>query len=291
MNFYVVGNGFDLHYGLNATYSNFKSYLLENGYHELIKKVDKLFYELGDFLPEEISTWSKFEDMLQVFNHLDAEEIYSEAMRNAETNDDRADFSDSPAWNVNYYNDYIRVLKQQFDSWIRDLNTHIIPDQYFRPQKGEFVLTFNYTTTIEDNFSPINFDIFHIHGIVGQELILGHNEYQKPDTFHIVEDESFDYRDYTTKNVVNEVLEIATVQYFKNSIKIVQKHKNIFSRIPCYDKVVIMGLSCGAQDSIYVCEILRYAKTIDFYYHDLESRSNFESYAARYCTNVKYIYW
>ena len=56
MNFYVVGNGFDLHYGLNTTYSNFKSYLLENGYHELIKKVDKLFYELGDFLPEEIST-------------------------------------------------------------------------------------------------------------------------------------------------------------------------------------------------------------------------------------------
>lgn len=186
MTFYVIGNGFDLHYGLKTTYSNFKVLLLENGYCELVSKVDQLFYERGNFSPKEIDTWSKFEDMLQVFNYLDADEIYDEAMDNAETDDDRAGYWDSPSWNVGYYNEYIRVLKQQFDSWIRSFNTHILPDQYFRPQKGDFVLSFNYTTTIEDSFYPVNFDILHIHGTVGQELVLGHNDYQKPDIFNVL---------------------------------------------------------------------------------------------------------
>lgn len=256
MTFYVIGNGFDLHYGLKTTYSNFKVFLLENGYCELVSKVDQLFYERGNFSPKEIDTWSKFEDMLQVFNYLDADEIYDEAMDNAETDDDRAGYWDSPSWNVGYYNEYIRVLKQQFDSWIRSFNTHILPDQYFRPQKGDFVLSFNYTTTIEDSFYPVNFDILHIHGTVGQELVLGHNDYQKPDIFNVIEDEDSDYRDTTTRNAVNDVLELAAVQYFKNSGEIVQKYKNVFSRIPCYNKVVVMGLSCGLQDSIYDCFLL-----------------------------------
>lgn len=291
MTFYVIGNGFDLHYGLNTTYSNFKVFLLENGYWELVSKVDQLFFERGNFSPEDIDTWSKFEDMLQVFNYLDADEIYDEAMDNAETDDDRAGYWDSPSWNVGYYNEYIQVLKQQFDSWIRGFNTHIVPDKYFRPQKGDFVLTFNYTTTIEDSFHPVNYDIAHIHGTVGQNLVLGHNDNQKPDTFVIIEDEDSDYRDTTTKKAVNDVLELAAVQYFKNSERILSEYADVFSSIPLYDKVVIMGLSCGPQDSMYVREILRYAKSIDFYYYDIESRRNFESYAAEYHADVNYIGW
>ena len=289
MTFYVIGNGFDLHYGLKTTYSNFKVFLLENGYWKLVSKVDQLFFERGNFSPEDIDTWSKFEDMLQVFNYLDADEIYDEAMDNAETDDDRAGYWDSPSWNVGYYNEYIQVLKQQFDSWIRGFNTHIVPDQYFRPQKGDFVLTFNYTTTIEDSFHPVNYDIAHIHGTVGQNLVLGHNDNQKPDTFVIIEDEDSDYRDTTTKKAVNDVLELAAVQYFKNSERILSEYAGVFSSIPLYDKVVIMGLSCGPQDSMYVREILRYAKSIDFYYYDIESRRNFESYAAEHHADVNYI--
>lgn len=291
MTFYVIGNGFDLHYGLNTTYSNFKSFLLESGYRELVQKVDQLFYERGSFSPKEIDTWSKFEDMLEVFNYLDADEIYDEAMDTAETDDDRAGYWDSPSWNVRYYNEYIQVLKQQFNSWIRGFNTYIVPDQYFKPQKGDFILTFNYTTTIENNFYPIDFGILHIHGTVGQELILGHNNYQKPHTFHVIMDEDSDYRNTTTRNAVNDVLELAAVQYFKNSERILSEYAGVFSSIPLYDKVVIMGLSCGPQDSMYVREILRYAKSIDFYYYDIESRRNFESYAAEYHADVNYIGW
>lgn len=122
-------------------------------------------------------------------------------------------------------------------------------------------------------------------------LILGHNYYQKPDTFVIIEDEDSDYRDITTKSAVNNILELAAVQYFKNSKEILLKYSGIFSNIPIYDKVVIMGLSCGPQDAIYVYEILKYAKEIDFYYHGNKSRNNFEKYASNSCTHINYIHW
>lgn len=291
MIFYVIGNGFDLHYGLKTTYYNFKKYLLKNGHRDLVEKVDQLIYERSRFTPDKIDTWSQFEDMLTVFNRLDADEIYDEAMSNAETDDDRAGYWDSPSWNVGYYNQYIQVLKQEFDSWILSFDTRITPDHYFIPQYNDFILTFNYTTTIEDNFKIYNHNILHLHGTDGQELVLGHNDYEEPDKFTVIEDEYSDYRDTSTRNAVNNVLELASIQYFKDSEKILDTYKNVFSRIPLYEKVVIMGLSCGSQDSIYFEEILNYATNIDFYYHDTEAKSNFEYYASRYPVNVNYIFW
>ena len=100
MTFYVIGNGFDRHYGLETGYNHFKDFLYQNGYRELIAKVDDLFYERGDFSPDEIEDWFKFEDMLRTFNCLYADDLYEEAMANAETDDDRAGFWDSPSLNV-----------------------------------------------------------------------------------------------------------------------------------------------------------------------------------------------
>lgn len=290
MIFYVIGNGFDIHYGLNTTYENFKIYLIETGHKELVDKVDELC-ERHFFTPQEIKTWSSFEDMLVVFNRLDPDELYDEAMNNAEQDDERAGYWDSPSWNVSYYNEYIHVLKQEFEVWIEGFDTNILPDYYFNPQSNDFILTFNYTTTIEDSFPYDNYDIIHIHGVVGHELALGHNEYQIPDTFVVIEDETSDYRDTTTKNAVNNVVEQAAIQYFKNSDEILHTYKNVFLNIPHYDKVVFMGLSCGRQDSIYVEEILKYAKEIDFYYYKDVDRINFESYIANSRTHVTYIKW
>ena len=291
MNFYVIGNGFDRHYGLNTAYENFKDYLLKNGYDELVANVDQFFVDHGEFSPVDINTWSSFEDMLETFNNLDSEEIYDEAMANAETDDDRASFWDSPSWNVTYYYEYIEVLKQQFTAWINELDTHIDPDHYFKPQNDDFILSFNYTTTIETNFSQMNLKLLHIHGTIGQELILGHNNYQNPDVFDMIEDEYSNYRDTTTKYAVNELLENVATLYFKNSEEIIQKYKTIFSTIPLYNKVIFMGLSCGKQDALYVHEILKHASVIDFYYYSDDDMVRFESYAKKYPVNVNYISW
>ena len=290
MTFYVIGNGFDCHYGLKTSYFHFKKFLLDNGYGELVHRVDTLFWERG-YSPYEIEYWSDFENMLTVFGQLYADDIYNEAMDNAETDDDRAGYWDSPAWNVGFYNQYIKVLKEQFDLWINEMDVTIEPDHYFCPECGDFVLNFNYTPTIERNFDIKGTQILHIHGTTDQEIILGHNEYQDPDLFSVIEDEDSDYRDVTTRKAVNDVLEQASVQYFKNSSELLMRHAHVFENIVNYDRVIFMGLSCGDQDSIYVQEIVKHAKQIVFYYHGDTAKENMEYFVNSLDIPVEYMYW
>lgn len=290
MTFYVIGNGFDCHYGLKTSYFHFKQFLLDNGYGELVHRVDTLFWERG-FSPNRIEYWSDFENMLTVFGQLYADDIYNEAMDNAETDDDRAGYWDSPAWNVGFYNQYIQVLKQQFDLWTNEMDVTIVPDHYFQPQYGDFVLNFNYTPTIEKNFNIKGVEIFHIHGTTDQDIILGHNEYQDPDWLSVIEDEDSDYREVTTRKAVNEVLEKASVQYFKNSRAVINKNIEIFNGIEKYDNVVFMGLSCGEQDAIYVREIVTRAKNIDFFYYDKAAIENLDDLIEGLAVPVRYIKW
>ncbi len=291
MIFYVIGNGFDLHYGLKTGYYNFKEHLIENGYEEIVKKVDGLFEERGEYNPDLIENWSEFENMLEIFNHIFADDLYEEAMNNAEDDDDRSGYWDNPSWNADYYNDYIKILKEQFDLWIKSIDTHITTDAYFRPQKTDCILSFNYTTTIEDNYENCYLNITHIHGTKSQEIILGHNNYQEPDGFNVIEDEDSDYRDVTTKKAVNDILQLSSTQYYKNSLGILQRYMNNFLSISSYEKVVIMGLSCGKQDEMYIKEIIKSSKIIDFYYRSDEAKNNFKKYVNVKNVNVNYIKW
>jgi hypothetical protein len=286
-----MGNGFDLHYGLKTGYLSFKKYLISNGYNEIVKKVDKLFEERGDFNPTLIDEWSEFENMLEVFNNIFADDLYEEAMNNAEDDDERAGYWDDPAWNVGYYNEYIKILKLQFDLWIKSIDTQITIDDYFRPQKKDCIMTFNYTSTIEDNYDNCYSNIIHIHGNKNQEIVLGHNNYQVPDSFNIIEDEDSDYRDITTKKAVNDILQFASTQYYKNCIDILQRNMSSFLSIPNYEKVVFMGLSCGQQDKLYIQEIIKNSKVIDFYYHNEKAMNNCRKYVDGKNVNVNYIEW
>ena len=177
MIFYVIGNGFDLHYGLDTSYYSFKKYLMTVNY-EVVERVDDLFdrYDIG-FENKDIDEWSNFEDMLAVFCQLDRDEIYEEAFDNAEMDDESAGYFDSPSWNVGYYTEYIDILKNEFTNWINKIDLNINQDIYFAPNKDDYILTFNYTETIEANFSVKESNILHIHGKVGENLIVGHNEY------------------------------------------------------------------------------------------------------------------
>ena len=52
MIFYVIGNGFDLHYNLPTSYWHFKDYLIQKGEIDIVRKIDDLFWERGDFNPK-----------------------------------------------------------------------------------------------------------------------------------------------------------------------------------------------------------------------------------------------
>lgn len=290
MVFYVLGNGFDLHYKLQTQYSDFKRFLHNTGCKDLIEKADDLFSRYG-FSPEEVQNWSALEDMLTVFARLDPDEIYDEAMENAETDDDRAAYWDSPSFNVGYYSEYIAILKQKFESWIAGMDTHIIRDAYFDPKHDDAILSFNYTRTVEDNFPKTGYKIEHIHGMAGRCVVLGHNEHQEPSYYKNVWDEDYDYRTSSALEAVNGVIEEASRLYYKDSEAIILQNKSLFQTICQFEKVVIMGLSCGKQDRLYVNEILKRTKVVDFYYYAPDDLDRFLCLANAYPVQVNGYRW
>ena len=54
---YIIGNGFDLHHGINSSYKNFQEWMHENN-PDVIEKVDEIY----GFCDEE--WWSDFENQL-----------------------------------------------------------------------------------------------------------------------------------------------------------------------------------------------------------------------------------
>lgn len=293
MVFYVIGNGFDLHYGLDTRYSSFKKYLLDN-YDDLVEEVDDLFirYGMADD-SKDIEEWNIFEDMLSVFCLLDGEEIYDKAMDNAETDYDRAGYFDSPSFNVGYYTEYIETLKKEFINWINEINTNISKDEFFAPNNDDYILTFNYTETIENNFTVKENNILHIHGKVGGDIIVGHNDCYSPYLLDVKWDEDSDYRDMSTREAVNGVLENAAMLYYKDTETILDKNISFFKHIGKCDKVVFLGLSCGKQDSIYVEEIAKRANKVDFYYYDEGSKESFQRICNKLNSNIEvnYLKW
>lgn len=243
--------------------------------------------------PDDIEQWNTFEDMLRVFCLLDGDLIYDTAMDNAEFDDDCAGYLDSPSFNVDYYTEYISTLKIEFSNWINEMDSNISKDRYFDPDNDDYILTFNYTKTIENNFDVDEANILHIHGKVGGDIIVGHNDYREPDLLDIQWDEDSDYRDISTREAVNGVLEEAAQLYFKDSKSLLERNKMFFKHIDECEKVVFLGLSCGKQDNLYVEEIAKHAHKVDFYYYDESSKKIFQRTCDKVNPNIEvnYLKW
>lgn len=275
--FYVIGNGFDKHYGLSSDYCNFKKYL-KNKDEEIVNKVDDLFYRKLEDTEYKKDTeygkdaerhllWSNFESMLKVFSDLDYFEIFEEVMSNAQDDVDRSDYWDNPSFNVEYYNEYIDLLKSSFKDWIQKIDKEIINDHIFQFNDSDFFLTFNYTLALEKYFKIKAENIFHIHGDINSEIILGHNNKTEPCLVKLSSYED-DYRIASTSMKINELLKRAALLYFKDSKNIIKKNNGIFNSISNYEDVVIAGWSCGDEDKEYMQEIVQKASHITFYHYE-----------------------
>ena len=54
---YIIGNGFDLHHGINSSYKNFQEWMYEN-HPDVIEKVDEIYGIVNE------EWWSDFENQL-----------------------------------------------------------------------------------------------------------------------------------------------------------------------------------------------------------------------------------
>src|SRR5437868_4116909 len=170
---YIVGNGFDLHHGVQSSYAAFGQYLKEVDPDTYVKL--KRYFSVGD------DFWWQFEAQLA---HLDTDSLLDDAAAHLPSYG-ADDWSDAGHHDYEYELDRVvaaisSTLRLRFSDWVRQL---VIPSPTLLISKllplrrdGRF-LTFNYTDTLQRVYGIPDASVIHIHGAAAHanaQLVFGH---------------------------------------------------------------------------------------------------------------------
>lgn len=293
---YVIGNGFDMHHGINTSYSDFRKYLLEENY-KLYQTIEKfLFFEMKD---EDSTVWNEFEYNLR---NLDEDQIRNECDFFLKGYGDE-DWRDCYHYDYQHCIDQIKGgltsdLLKEFTKWIKLKNkllNDVAKDIYLK--KEAMFLTFNYTMMLENVYGVDSNMVLHIHNSVDDEceLILGHNysgeerikDFSKPPTIRFVSEidellarrglEKDDVRYREGEGLIQEYY----AENYKNSYIIIQKHNAFFRAISDVDTIYVLGHSVSNVDMDYFDEILsKVSETSNWYftYYSEQDLCNIENF-------------
>ena len=245
---YIVGNGFDIHHGLDSHYSDFKEYLLNH---------DKnLHGYVINYLPVE-EDWSELEDMLA---HLDVDYLVSE------TEGFLYPYS-SEDWSDSYHHDYQYELERVITALSHDLKAGIckwitqldipVHENLNCPaldldREGLF-LNFNYTSTLEHIYQVPERYILFIHGkcsAKNSEIVLGHgwNPKELPDLNDVPDPEGMDLRVVEGNSIINDYFGAT----FKPTDKIIERNRHFFDNLSSVSEIYTLGHSLSEVDLPYI---------------------------------------
>lgn len=262
---YVIGNGFDLHHGIQSSYFNFKDFLEEND-PDVYNVVDTYLGNVKDF-------WWDFEKNLAL---LDEDQILDHAS-NYLVSYGADDWSEANHHDYQYEINRIiepltSGLKQNFVDWVLQIEIQHKKNQMLDLEKESLFFSFNYTSTLEKLYQIKNANIKHIHGKAinsDSDLILGH-DYKKPNNKPDLEK----IRRELGEEVYNEFLEelggedVRVTEgyniinsYFTDTYKptsdIIKENKAFFTKMKNIDEVIILGHSLEDVDIPYLKKIFK----------------------------------
>ncbi|QHC86505.1 hypothetical protein AS589_17835 [Empedobacter brevis] len=289
---YVIGNGFDLHHGLNTSYKAFAKYLKEND--------TDLYETLENYIsyPEtDDDLWWKFEENLA---NLNADEILSESsdyLPNIASDDFRdRDLHTFPDIMQQKFERLTIDLLENFKKFILDAKFHdgVYQHKVILNSEAKF-LNFNYTNTLEKVYN-INFhNITYIHNSIHyhENIVLGHGidpknfEKQLPEPPDNLDFEDYEewYRmhddyDYSYDTGRENLYEYFKIMH-KSTAKIIENHKTFFNNLKNINEVFIFGHSISKVDILYFEKlkesVSQSSKWIVSYYSDTSILSLKES--------------
>lgn len=254
---YIIGNGFDLHHGIQSSYSNFKTYLKNTDY--------DIFEAVETYLSPE-DNWSDLEESLA---SLDTEYLTENA----------SDFLVSYGaedWSDAYHHDYqyeieqvvdslSSKLKEHFSAWINELyipNRNEISSSLLHIDPNATYLSFNYTDTLEKVYSVQKSNTLFIHGYAknNSNLILGHA--WNPINIPTLNEE--DYGRLDTRVIEgNEIINQYFYKTFKQTFKIIQANAIFFNNLKNVSEIYILGHSLSNVDIEYFKVIVEHTDSND----------------------------
>lgn len=252
---YVLGNGFDLHHGVQSSYEAFGRYL---------RKADPGTYEvLEQYFSVDYDFWWQFEAQLA---HLDTDSLFDDAAAHLSSYD-ADDWSD--AGHHNYEYELRRVvaaisstLRLRFSEWVRQLvipRQSMISSKLLPLRRDARYLTFNYTDTLQRVYGIRDEDVTHIHGAaacMNDQLVLGHCWARTAaDSFnHSVDPESVDVRVMAGNKIVDRYF----TETFKPTARVIETHQHFFRSLSGIKKIFVIGHSLSSVDLPYLLELRRH---------------------------------
>jgi len=256
---YIIGNGFDIHHGLNTRYVNFKTYL-DNNHTDLVGKIEK-FYDI-DSIPD---FWSYFEISLKYFNPEELEENY----RNYLPNISKDDFRDGDWDDLRYYileelDSFREELQQAFNSWLESQLPPVdIDSKKIAMEDDAKYFNFNYTDILETVYHIPRENIVYIHNKVkeGNDLLYGHawnpsewieaRSLKMPDgltqdqqqEWIDSQNETYHYSIQLGNLEINDFFE----RLYKDCSKNIAVHQAFFADLKDVQMIYILGHSCAVN--------------------------------------------
>jgi hypothetical protein len=169
---YVVGNGFDIHHRLDTRFSDFENYLKTHN-QEILDTLYRYYFTEGDQ-----DLWSEFEHNLANLDKDDLLEHLSEYLPDISRDDfsDR-DWHSSDIESTKYLTMLTTSLRSEFSRFILNAETKVIDKVVLLhiDPSAKFI-SFNYTSTLENQYHISPQNVLHIHGIANEEdrIVLGH---------------------------------------------------------------------------------------------------------------------
>jgi hypothetical protein len=247
---FIIGNGFDLHHGLESRYSDFASYLV---------RVDPPTFRIAEeYVVPDKDLWSILEERLAEVD-VDQIEDYAE---NFMASYGAEDWSDSGHHDYEYEIGQIcdaisTTLRRHFADWVRQLE---IPAHVARPVRcidpNATFLNFNYTPTLQRLYDVANDHVLHIHGSAmdaTSEIVLGHAwNRQASELRSRFTDEDTDVRVAGGFQLIDDLL-AAT---YKPTEELLVRNKVFFDDLSGVTEVFVLGHSLAHVDEPYFCAVL-----------------------------------
>lgn len=256
---FLIGNGFDINIGLNTRYSDFYKYFEENAnernmIRNWIKEEKYLWSDLEIRLGQKVAAVNK-ESLDQFYQ--DKIELDELLIRYLEIEQERFRITENNKSVIE--KEFVRSIKELTDGFSR-VDQELIKNakDYSRNETYEYqFITFNYTdilNRIVDSCKKDNVDIgshmnsvgnkmtdrignvFHIHGTIMGEAILGVNDVTQIDNEFLRSE-----RDFTTTFVKEQVNRSLGQQRTERASQIISK-----SQIIC-----VFGMSIGSSDRMW----------------------------------------
>lgn len=258
---YIIGNGFDLHHGLKTKPEHFIEQLKKESVYNEVVNAFEVFSSLA-------VDWSEYE---QALSDIDLDEIEDQNIQAPDYLSDHEYDRDGGILNMQMYCESLSdAVRSALANMVQDAEVEIEKKSYDSKFElfgvGDAILSFNYTSTVENLYKLDSNPILHIHGYFpnNDELIFG---YADPDTTYKnrLDREDEDYYINEQRRTVADFYED-----WQKHLRLVEL-KEFLSKVGRIDTVKVYGHSMAAVDADYMEIIDRIANPITWlvsYYDD-----------------------